>query len=82
MAALGARGRARLRPLHLLSAALMAIVVAVPAAADPPLPLAEGAGETEALRFGAAVAGVKCTRIGGAGGMPVRTEVAALLAEG
>jgi Flp pilus assembly secretin CpaC len=36
MAALGARGRARLRPLHLLSAALMAIVVAVPAAADPP----------------------------------------------
>jgi Flp pilus assembly secretin CpaC len=38
MAALGARGRARLRPLHLLSAALMAIVVAVPAAADPPLP--------------------------------------------
>ena len=38
MAALGARGRARLRPLHLLSAALVAIVVAVPAAADPPMP--------------------------------------------
>ena len=38
MAALGARGWAGLRPLHLLSAALMAIVVAVPAAADPPLP--------------------------------------------
>ena len=37
MAALGARGRARLKPLHLLSAALMAIVVAVPAAADPPM---------------------------------------------
>jgi sulfofructose kinase len=46
------------------------------------LALAEGASETEALRFGVAVAGVKCTRIGGAGGMPVRTEVAALLAEG
>jgi Flp pilus assembly secretin CpaC len=38
MAALGARGRARLRPLHLLSAALVAIVIAVPAAADPPMP--------------------------------------------
>ena len=38
MAALGARGRARLRPLHLLSAALVAIVIAVPAAADPPAP--------------------------------------------
>jgi sulfofructose kinase len=46
------------------------------------LALAEGAGEAEALRFGAAVAGVKCTRIGGAGGMPVRTEVVALLAGG
>ena len=34
MAALGARGWAGLRPLHLLSAAL----VAVPAAADPPMP--------------------------------------------
>ena len=38
--------------------------------------------EAEALRFGAAVAGLKCTRIGGAGGMPVRADVAALLAEG
>jgi Flp pilus assembly secretin CpaC len=38
MAALGARGRARLRPLHVLSAALVAIVIAVPAAADPPMP--------------------------------------------
>jgi len=46
------------------------------------LALAEGAGEAEALRFGAAVAGLKCTRIGGAGGMPVRADVAALLAEG
>jgi sugar/nucleoside kinase (ribokinase family) len=46
------------------------------------LALAEDAGEAEALRFGAAVAGLKCTRIGGAGGMPVRADVAALLAEG
>src|SRR5262249_11003258 len=46
------------------------------------LALAEGAAEPEALRFGAAVAGLKCTRIGGAGGMPVRTEVAALLGGG
>ena len=38
-------------------------------------------GEAEALRFGAAVAGLKCTRIGGAGGMPRRAEVEALLAE-
>jgi sulfofructose kinase len=44
------------------------------------LALAEGADEATALRFGAAVAGVKCTRIGGAGGMPRRAEVAALLA--
>ena len=40
------------------------------------LALAEGAEEAAALRFGAAVAGVKCTRIGGAGGMPRRAEVA------
>jgi sulfofructose kinase len=46
------------------------------------LALAEGAGEAQALRFGAAVAGLKCTRIGGAGGMPVRAEVEALLAKG
>lgn len=44
------------------------------------LALAEGVEEAAALRFGAAVAGVKCTRIGGAGGMPLRAEVAALLA--
>ncbi len=44
------------------------------------LALAEGVEEAAALRFGAAVAGVKCTRIGGAGGMPRRAEVAALLA--
>ncbi|MGO9398938.1 MAG: PfkB family carbohydrate kinase [Xanthobacteraceae bacterium] len=45
------------------------------------LALAEGASEAEALRFGAAVAGLKCTRLGGAGGMPARTEVEALLAK-
>ena len=44
------------------------------------LALAEGRGEAEALRFGAAVAGLKCSRLGGAGGMPTRAEVEALLA--
>ena len=44
--------------------------------------LVEGAGEAEALRFGAAVASLKCTRIGGAAAMPVRADVAALLAKG
>jgi hypothetical protein len=38
MAALGARGRARLQPLHLLAVALVATLAAVPAAADPPTP--------------------------------------------
>jgi sugar/nucleoside kinase (ribokinase family) len=46
------------------------------------LALAEGAPEAQALRFGAAVAGLKCTRIGGAGAMPARADVAALLAGG
>jgi sulfofructose kinase len=46
------------------------------------LALAEGRGEVEALRFGAAVAGLKCSRLGGAGGMPARAEVEALLARG
>jgi sulfofructose kinase len=45
------------------------------------LALAEGQSEAEALRFGAAVAGIKCTRIGGSAGMPSRAEVEALLAE-
>jgi len=45
------------------------------------LALAEGKNEAEALRFGAAVAGVKCTRLGGAAGIPQRAEVEALLAE-
>lgn len=44
------------------------------------LGLAEGRGEIEAMRFGAAVAGLKCSRLGGAGGMPARAEVEALLA--
>jgi sulfofructose kinase len=44
------------------------------------LALAEGKSEAEALRFGAAVAGIKCTRIGGSAGMPSRAEVEALLA--
>jgi sulfofructose kinase len=45
------------------------------------LALAEGAGEIEALRFGAAVAGIKCSRIGGSAGAPTRAEVEALLAK-
>jgi|HubBroStandDraft_6_1064221.scaffolds.fasta_scaffold118572_2 sulfofructose kinase len=43
--------------------------------------LTEGQSITAAMRFGAAVAGVKCTRIGGAAGCPTRAEVEALLAE-
>ncbi len=45
------------------------------------LALAEGRSEPEALRFGAAVAGLKCGRIGGSAGMPGRAEVEALLAK-
>ncbi len=45
------------------------------------LALAEGRSEPEALRFGAAVAGLKCSRIGGSAGMPGRAEVEALLAK-
>ncbi len=45
------------------------------------LALAEGCNEIEALRFGAAVAGIKCSRVGGSGGMPSRAEVEAFLAE-
>ncbi len=44
------------------------------------LALAEGKGEIEAMRFGAAVAGLKCSRLGGSAGMPERAEVDALLA--
>jgi len=43
------------------------------------LALAEGQGEVKALRFGAAVAGIKCTRMGGSTGAPTRAEVEALL---
>jgi sugar/nucleoside kinase (ribokinase family) len=44
------------------------------------LALAEGQDEAAALRFGAAVAGIKCGRIGGSAGMPTRPEVEAFLA--
>jgi len=44
------------------------------------LALAEGRSEREALRFGAAVAGIKCTRLGGSAGSPTRAEVEAFLA--
>ena len=44
------------------------------------LALAEGRSEADALRFGAAVAGVKCSRVGGSAGAPTRAEVEALLA--
>jgi len=43
------------------------------------LALAEGRNEIEAMRFGAAVAGLKCTRLGGSAGAPTRAEVEALL---
>src|SRR6516162_1040697 len=45
------------------------------------LALAEGQSEVEAMRFGAAVAGIKCTRLGGSAGAPTRPEVEAFLAE-
>ncbi len=45
------------------------------------LALAEGANVAAALRFGAAVAGIKCSRIGGSGGTPTRAEVEAFLAQ-
>jgi sulfofructose kinase len=44
------------------------------------LALAEGRGEVEAMRFGAAVAGIKCSRIGGSAGAPTRAEVEGFLA--
>ncbi len=44
------------------------------------LALAEGQSEVAALRFGAAVASLKCARLGGSAGAPTRTEVEALLA--
>jgi sulfofructose kinase len=42
--------------------------------------LAEGRNEVDAMRFGAAVAGIKCARIGGSAGAPTRAEVEAFLA--
>jgi sulfofructose kinase len=45
------------------------------------LALAEGKSEVEALRFGAAVAGLKCARLGGGAGMPTRAEVESLLTQ-
>src|SRR5208282_3816487 len=44
------------------------------------LALAEGHSEADAMRFGAAVAGLKCTRLGGSAGAPTRAEVDAFLA--
>lgn len=43
--------------------------------------LAEGKSEVAAMRFGSAVAAIKCSRFGGGAGMPTRAEVEAFLAE-
>jgi sugar/nucleoside kinase (ribokinase family) len=45
------------------------------------LALAEGRDEIAAMRFGAAAAGLKCTRFGGSMGAPKRDEVEAFLAK-
>lgn len=45
------------------------------------LALAEGKNEVAAMRFGSAVAGLKCSRLGGGAGMPTRAEVEAYLAK-
>jgi sulfofructose kinase len=45
------------------------------------LALAEGQSELEAMRFGAAAAGIKCTRLGGSAGTPTRSEVEVLIAK-
>ncbi len=45
------------------------------------LALAEGQTEIESMRFGAAVAGIKCSRLGGSAGAPKRAEVEAFLAD-
>jgi sulfofructose kinase len=45
------------------------------------LALAEGQSEIDAMRFGAAVAALKCGRLGGSGSIPRRGEVEAWLAE-
>ena len=43
--------------------------------------LAEGKNEIEAMRFGSAVAGIKCSRMGGGAGMPTRAEVEGFFAK-
>ena len=45
------------------------------------LGLAEGRNEVAAMRFGAAAAGIKCSRLGGSLGCPTRAEVEAFLAQ-
>jgi sugar/nucleoside kinase (ribokinase family) len=45
------------------------------------LGLAEGRDEVTAMRFGAAVAGIKCARLGGSAGAPTRAEVESFLAK-
>jgi sulfofructose kinase len=45
------------------------------------LALAEGQSEVEAMRFGAAAAAIKCTRLGGSAGTPTRSEVEVLIAK-
>ena len=45
------------------------------------LALAEGRDAVSAMRFGAAAAGLKCTRFGGSMGAPTRDEVEAFLAK-
>jgi len=45
------------------------------------LALAEGQSELEAMRFGAAAAGIKCTRHGGSAGTPTRSEVETFIAQ-
>ena len=44
------------------------------------LAIAEGRGVVEAMRFGSAVAAIKCTRLGGPTGCPTRAEVESFLA--
>jgi sugar/nucleoside kinase (ribokinase family) len=46
------------------------------------LALTEGRDEVSAMRFGAAAAGLKCTKFGGSMGAPSRAEVEALLLKG
>jgi sugar/nucleoside kinase (ribokinase family) len=45
------------------------------------LALAEGQSEVAAMRFGAAAAGLKCSRLGGSAGAPTRPEVQKFLAQ-